>query len=42
MGATTPARALMGASGSSDVEPHCQCVGVLQQRSVDFVVRVAT
>ena len=36
VGAAAATATAVGAAGASDVESHRQCLGVLQQRSVDF------
>jgi hypothetical protein len=36
VGAAAATPTAVGASGSSDVESHCQCLGFLEQRNMDF------
>lgn len=35
MGAAAATPAVVGAWGSADVEPDCQCLGILEQRNMD-------
>jgi hypothetical protein len=35
VGAAAAATTVLGARGSADVEPDCQCVGILEQRNMD-------